>query len=144
MANSLSFSIYLVISRRLLAKYKPMTVVVWTFVFGMIGILPFGAPGLVAAAPQLSPKVWLCIAYIVVFPTVGTYFLNMFALQRAPASVVAVYIYVQPVMGSSMAAVTLGERPSASTFVGGALIAAGIALVTHEARRLRALKQARG
>jgi drug/metabolite transporter (DMT)-like permease len=145
-ANSLSFSIYLVISRRLLAKYSPMTLVVWTFVFGTLGILPFGLPDLIGAAPHLSPKIWGCIAYIVVFPTVGTYFLNMFALQRAPASLVAIYIYVQPVVGALMAAAALGERPSASTFVGGGLIACGIALVTHETRRAaaRALKQARG
>ncbi|MDB4968561.1 MAG: Permease of the drug/metabolite transporter superfamily [Myxococcales bacterium] len=136
--NSLSFSIYLVISRRLLAKYRPMTLVVWTFVFGTLGILPFGAPGLVAAAPHLSTKAWICIAYIVLFPTVGTYFLNMFALKRAPASLVAIYIYVQPVVGALLAAAALGERPSPSTFVGGALIACGIALVTHEARRARA------
>ncbi|HEX8950674.1 MAG TPA: DMT family transporter [Polyangia bacterium] len=137
-ANSLSFSIYLVISRRLLAKYSPMTVVAWTFVFGALGILPFGAPSLAQAAPHLSARAWLCVAYIVVFPTVGTYFLNLFALQKVPASLVAIYIYVQPVVGALMAAAALGERPSASTFVGGALIAAGIWLVTREARRLRA------
>lgn len=141
-ANSISFSIYLVISRRLLTKYSPMTVVAWTFVFGALGILPFGAPSLVAAAPHLSVKAWLCVAYIVLFPTVGTYFLNMFALQKAPASLVAIYIYVQPVVGALMAAAMLHERPSPSTFVGGALIGAGIWLVTREARRRRA-QQAR-
>ena len=135
--NSLSFSIYLVISRRLLAKYRPMTVVAWTFVFGALGVLPFGARDLALAAPHLSPTGWGCVAYIVLFPTVGTYFLNMFALQRVPASLVAIYIYVQPVVGALMAALLLDERPSAGTFVGGALIGVGIWLVTREARRAR-------
>lgn len=135
--NSLSFSIYLVISRRLLAKYTPMTVVTWTFVFGALGVLPFGAPSLVATAPQLSATTWLWLAYIIAFPTVGTYFLNLFALRHVPASLVAIYIYVQPVVGALMAAAMLGERPSAGTFVGGALIGAGIWLVTREARRGR-------
>jgi drug/metabolite transporter (DMT)-like permease len=137
-ANSLSFSIYLVMSRRLLAIYSPVTIVSWTFVFGALGILPFGAPSLLAAAPHLSPRAWSCIAYIVAFPTVGTYFLNMFALQKVPASLVAIYIYVQPVIGALMAAAALDERPSRSTYVGGALIGAGIWLVTREARRARA------
>jgi drug/metabolite transporter (DMT)-like permease len=136
--NSLSFSVYLVISRRLLTIYSPVTIVSWTFVFGAIGILPFGAPSLVAAAPHVSPRAWSCVAYIVAFPTVGTYFLNMFALQKVPASLVAIYIYVQPVIGALMAAAALGERPSLSTYVGGALIGAGIWLVTREARRARA------
>jgi drug/metabolite transporter (DMT)-like permease len=138
--NSLSFSFYLVLSRRLLARYGPMTVVAWTFVFGALGVLPFGARELVASAPHLSAKAWSCVAYIVLFPTVGTYFLNMFALQKVPASLVAIYIYVQPVVGALMAAALLGERPSPSTFAGGALIGCGIWLVTREARRLRALR----
>ena len=54
----------------------------------------------------------------------GTYFLNLFALKRVPASLVAIYIYVQPIVGALMAAAALGERPSLSTFVGGALIGA--------------------
>lgn len=134
-ANSLSFSIYLVISRRLLATYSPMTVVAWTFVFGALGVLPFGASSLAAAAPALSARTWLCVGYIVLFPTVGTYFLNTFALQRVPASLVAVYIYVQPVVGALMAAAALGERPTVATFAGGAFIAIGIWLVSREARR---------
>lgn len=135
--NSLSFSIYLVISRRLLTKYRPMTVVTWTFVFGTLGVLPFGAWPLIHAAPTISAATWWRVAYIVVSPTVGTYFLNMYALRRAPASLVAIYIYVQPIVGALMAAVTLDERPSADTFIGGAFIGGGIWLVTREARRLR-------
>jgi drug/metabolite transporter (DMT)-like permease len=141
-ANSLSFSIYLVMSRRLLSIYSPMTVVAWTFVFGTLGILPFGAPSLAAAAPHLSPRAWSCVVYIALFPTVGTYFLNLFALQKVPASLVAIYIYVQPIVGALMAAVALGERPSPSTYIGGALIGGGIWLVTREARRMRALQAA--
>jgi drug/metabolite transporter (DMT)-like permease len=137
MLNSLSFSIYLVISRRLLAKYRAMTVVTWNFLFGTLGVLPFGLRPLVHAAPSLSLQTWSCVLYIVLFPTVGTYFLNLFALRRAPASLVAIYIYVQPIVGALLAAVTLGERPSADTFVGGALIGAGIWLVTREAMRPR-------
>jgi drug/metabolite transporter (DMT)-like permease len=135
--NSLSFSIYLVISRRLLAKYQPMTVVTWNFLFGALGVLPFGLGPLLHAAPSLSAHGWLCVVYIALFPTVGSYFLNLFALRRAPASLVAIYIYVQPVLGALMAAAVLGERPGADTFVGGALIGAGIWLVTREVRRAR-------
>lgn len=138
--NSLSFSVYLVISRRLLARYSPMTVVSWVFVFGTLGVLPFGAHGLAAQAPHLSARGWWCVAYIVLFPTVGTYFLNMFALQRVPSSLVAIYIYVQPVVGALLAAAALGERPAAATYVGGALIGCGIWLVTREARRRRAVR----
>ena len=79
---------------------------------------------------------WLGLIYIVLFPTVGTYFLNVYALKRAPSSLVAIYIYVQPVLGALMAAATLGERPSL-TSIGGAPSAAASTLINRDARRRR-------
>jgi drug/metabolite transporter (DMT)-like permease len=135
--NSLSFSIYLVISRRLLARYSSMTVVAWTFFFGALGVWPFGGAQLYATAPHLDARAWAAIAYIILFPTIGTYAGNMFALARAPSSVVAIYIYVQPVVGATLAAIVRGERPTLWTLSGGALIALGISLVNREAKRAR-------
>lgn len=135
LANSLSFAIYLVLSRPILQRYKTITVISWVMTFGALGVLPFGAHLFVAAAPHVTQTGWLAVLWIVVFPTVGTYFLNAYALRRAPASLVAIYIYLQPILGAGMAAVVLGERPHLSTLTGGLLIAAGIALVTRAAKR---------
>ncbi|HZS35335.1 MAG TPA: DMT family transporter [Polyangia bacterium] len=133
--NSLSFSIYLVISRPLLARYSTLTVITWTFIFGAIGVIPFGAKGLIEHAPALHATTWLAVAYIAIFPTVGTYFLNSYALKRAPSSLVAIYIYLQPVMGALMAAKWLHETSTIATLIGGLLIGFGIALVNWSARR---------
>jgi drug/metabolite transporter (DMT)-like permease len=134
-ANSLSFAVYLVISRDLLARYRTLTVVTWTFLLGAVGVAPFGGPSLAAHAGAAHAGTWLALAYIVIFPTVGTYFLNAFALKRAPASLVAIYIYVQPVVGALLAAWVLGERPGAETVVGGGMIAAGIWMVSRDGKR---------
>lgn len=133
--NCLSFSVYLVISRRLLERYEPLTVIAWTMTFGAIGVIPFGMGELYRHAPGLSTGAWWALAYIAVFPTVGSYFLNGYALKRAPSSVVAVYIYLQVLVGALIAAWALGERPGAGTALGGVLIGAGIWLVTRTARR---------
>jgi len=133
--NSLCFSIYLVVSRGLLAKYSTLTVTAWTFFFGLVGVLPFGAPGLIAHAHAASARAWIGVAYIAVFPTVGTYFLNSYALRVAPSSLVAIYIYLQPVIGALMARAWLDERVGLATAVGAVLIAVGIWLVTRDARR---------
>jgi drug/metabolite transporter (DMT)-like permease len=136
--NSLSFSIYLVISRPLLARYSTLTVITWTFIFGAIGVIPFGARGLIEHAPELHAATWLAVAYIAIFPTVGTYFLNSYALKRAPSSLVAIYIYLQPVMGALMAARWLHETSTISTWIGGLLIFCGIALTSVSLRRSNA------
>jgi drug/metabolite transporter (DMT)-like permease len=131
--NSLSFALYLVLSRDVLRRYRALTVISWTMLFGALGVLPVGASELARALPRLSPGAWAGIAYIVVFPTVIAYFLNVFALARAPSSLVAAYVYLQPLVGAIMAAVWLGERPGPGARVGALLIFAGIALVARGA-----------
>jgi drug/metabolite transporter (DMT)-like permease len=129
--NSISFALYLVLSRPLFARYRTSTAITWIFLFGSLGILPFALPSLVPHLSEVTPRGWAALAYIVLFPTVGTYFLNGFALRRAPSSLVAVYIYLQPLIGALLASALLGEQPSASALAGGLLIALGIALVSR-------------
>jgi drug/metabolite transporter (DMT)-like permease len=136
-ANSLCFSIYLVISKPLLARYQTLPAITWTMLFGALGVLPFGAADFVAREGGISVVTWMGLAYIAIFPTVGTYFLNAYALRRAPSSVVAIYIYVQPVIGAGLAALFLHERPTIFTGAGAGLIALGIFLVNRSARLSR-------
>ena len=133
LANSLSFSIYLVISRPMLKRYRTLTVVTWVMGLGALGVLPFGAGTLVQHAPTLSTGAWVGLVYIALFPTVGTYFLNAFSLKRAPSSLVAIYVYAQPLLGAAMAAVLLDERPTVFIGLGGLFIGIGIFLVNRAA-----------
>jgi drug/metabolite transporter (DMT)-like permease len=129
--NSLSYALYLVLGRGILQRHDSLVVTTWVMTFGAILVVPFGAGAAADAAPGLSAGAWLGIAWIVGAATIGTYALNAWALARAPASLVASYIYVQPVVGAGLAAVFLGERPGWGTFAGGALIAAGIWIVAR-------------
>ncbi len=133
--NSLSYAVYLVISGRLFTRYDALTALTWVMGFGALGVLPFGIADLVAGAPELSQHAWLELVYIVLVPTVGAYFLNAYALARAPSSLVAVYVYVQPIAGALMAAALLDERPASTTAVGAVAVGLGIWLVTRDARR---------
>jgi O-acetylserine/cysteine efflux transporter len=98
-------------------------------------LVPLGAPALVAAAPGLGGRAWGALAYIVVGATVTPYLLNAWALARVPASVVAIYIFLQPLIAVLLANRVLGERPGWSTAAAALLIGAGIALVVWDARR---------
>jgi len=42
MINAASFAIYLVLVKPIMSKYHPITVSLWTFVFGFIFVFPFG------------------------------------------------------------------------------------------------------
>lgn len=130
-ANSISFALFLVLSRRFLRTRDAMASTAWLFVFGGIGInlLAIPAWGRVPLA-AVEPRVWAHGACIVVFATVVTFFLNNWALRRAEASQVALYIYLQPLVAASAAALWLGTRPGAELLGPAALIFLGVALGT--------------
>jgi len=135
--NALSYAVYLVISKDMLRRHPPLTVTTWVFVFGAVGVLPFGIPALADVDPaRVAASTWLLVLYIVVGPTVTVYWLSLWALARAESSLVAIYIYVQPLVTMLIAPAFLGERVEAEAIVGGAAIFAGIALVALQRRRL--------
>lgn len=137
LANVLAFSFYLVLSRDILRRYDALTVITWTFVFGVVGIAPWGVPSLWSETGGVSSATVWALAWIVLLPTVGGYYLNAWALARVEASVVAVYVYLQPVVTAVLAARFLGERPSPRMIPAVALIFAGVAVTAWAGRRAR-------
>lgn len=135
--NVASYSIYLVISRGLLRRYDALTVVTWVFVFGAVGMVPWGIGPLAREVGQLHASTWALLAYIVVLPTVGAYWLNVFALSRVESSLVSVFGYLQPVITAVIAIPLLHERLSPRLLPAAALIFAGVAVTLLEGRRER-------
>ncbi len=133
--NVTSYSIYLVISRDILRRYPALTVITWVFVFGALGMLPWGFGAVLAEAGSLQPATWLALAWIVVVPTVGAYYLNLWALARAEASLVATFVYLQPVLTAAMAIPLLGERPSVLMIPAAGTIFLGVAVALRGGRR---------
>jgi drug/metabolite transporter (DMT)-like permease len=73
------------------------------------------------------------LAYAVIFPTVVAYFLNLWALKRAPASLVAIYVLAQPLIAAALAALPpLRERPTPILLVAGLLIIGGVGLFSRD------------
>jgi len=127
--NTLSYAAYLVLARPLAERMGGAAMVTWAFAFGALEALPMTAPALLdAPLAALSAATWAAVAFIILGATVGTYALNAYALARADSSVVAVYIYVQPIVSASAAWLILDRLPGGNTVVAGALIALGVAL----------------
>ncbi|MBI2372854.1 MAG: DMT family transporter [Deltaproteobacteria bacterium] len=125
LVNSISYGLFLVIVRPLSAEVPAFALTAALFAIAT----PFVAmPGLVAwqATPELTLEELGFLAFIVAVPTVGAYALTQMALARAEASLVASYVYLQPVVAAVGAAVVLGERPGLRTLAGAALIFSGV------------------
>jgi drug/metabolite transporter (DMT)-like permease len=134
-ANSFCYGLYLAISQDAIRRYGALTVITWVFIFGCVFTLPIGGYHLAhVSLTQLPLRVWLAILYIIIVPTVGAYYLNAWALGRVAPSVVAVYIYLQPLIGFAIAPYVLGERLDAHVWIATALIFAGVGVVITRRR----------
>jgi len=67
---------------------------------------------------------------------VAAYFAQMQSLRNAPASVVAPYFNLEPVVTSLVAAVALGERLAPNQYIGGGLVLAALAAASLPERRM--------
>jgi drug/metabolite transporter (DMT)-like permease len=134
--NTVSYAAYLVLSKDLLERYHPLTVVTHVFLFGAVFMTPVGIVALrhvdVTALPT---RTLLGLGYIVVFSSFVAYYLSIWALQRTASSLVAMYVYLQPVMTVAAAPFLLGERLTARAAAAAVSIFAGLALATWGERR---------
>lgn len=134
-ASSLSYGAYISVSRNLFRTYGALNVITWIFLLGTLVTLPMAAYAWKADdLSELSLPTWLAVVYIILVPTVGAYYLNSWAITRVPPSVVAIYIYFQPLLAFGLAPLVLGESWNARTIVACILIFAGVAVVTIKGR----------
>lgn len=136
-ANTLAYGAYISISQDVFKRYGALTAMAWVFTFGCIIAVPLGGIQLAKVSPlQLDSAIWLAVAYIILVPTIGAYYLNAWALERVSPSTVAVYIYLQPLIAFAVAPLVLGadEQWTWRTSVSAALIFAGVAVVTLRSR----------
>ncbi len=127
--NSLSYSAYLVFSRRVVARLGAWTLVTWIFVWGAVLFAPYGMPILIREAPAWSTRGWMFVAYILLMPTLVAYLANAWALGKSSPTLVTIYIYLQPLIAGSLAWVQLGTPLTGRAVIAGALILTGVSIV---------------
>lgn len=102
--NATSYAFYLVLVRKLMLRYNPITVVRWVFMFGWLFVFPFGIGELRAVDwASFHVWIWLAVVYVLIFTTFFTYLFNAYALSVVSPSVVSFYIYLQPLLAASIA-----------------------------------------
>lgn len=89
-------------------------------------LAPAIATGLLGARRHLPPSTWGAIAFVGVGSGVG-YLLLLWALQRAEASRVTLFLALGPVVALLLGAALLGEAVNAAAIAGTGLVVAGIA-----------------
>jgi len=129
--NALSYGIYLVTVKPLMAKYEAMTVIKWVFTFGCVMMFPFGySEALEVNWAAMPTNIQFGVAYVIICVTFLVYFLNVYAMKSVSPSVVSAYIYLQPVLAGSMSIFLGMEKLHWIKVLSAALIFSGVYLVS--------------
>jgi len=127
LTNALSYSLFLVLSKGLMRRMDALAATALLLSFGALGMLIPGWSTLRALdVSAVSPSTWALGAFIVIFPTAAAYLMTVWALARVESSVVALFIYLQPVIASGLSIALLGDRVSSREVLGAALVFASV------------------
>lgn len=129
--NAISYSIYIILIKKLTAKYHPFTFIKWLFLFGLIILIPFGYNDVsIIEWQNFTPGVWYSVIFVVIGATFGTYLLNPLALQKLRASTVGTFVYLQPVIAGLFALAVGADFIDAIKIGAMLLIFAGVYVVS--------------
>jgi drug/metabolite transporter (DMT)-like permease len=130
LGNAASYGVYLVIVRRVKDKYDPLGLIAILFVLALPMVVPIGLWEW-SEMPVLNGDDYQRLLFLVAVPTVGAYALVQTALKRADSSLVAAYIYLQPVFTTFGAIYRLGESPSSRVLFAAPIVFVGVFLATR-------------
>lgn len=129
--NAVSYSIYIIIIKKLSDKYHPFTFIKWLFLFGTILVFPFGYSELQAVDWSIfTPYLTFETLFVIIGATFATYLLNPLALRQLKASTVTTFLYIQPVIAGIFAIIMGSDSLDLIKIVAALLIFTGVYLVS--------------
>ncbi len=129
LANAASFALFVVMSRRIMARNNPWSATAVVFFFGSFGMMIYGGADLFKTNfSQLSPGLIAAMVFVILGATVITYYLNLWAVKRVQATRVAMYIFLQPVVASILGIVFRDEVITPRFLVATGLVFLALAL----------------
>jgi drug/metabolite transporter (DMT)-like permease len=130
---------WILINKELMGRHSPIVVTAYGLVIGtamlMVWVpMRYGMPPVAG----VSVKAWLALAASGVLCTATTTLLWNWGMTQVPASQAGVLLNMEPLMGSLLGVLVLGERLGPTAWAGGGLIlASAITLTTRSKTRER-------
>ena len=132
LASAPNWAVFSVLSRRALRIHPATRMMAYVMAFGWLftSVQLAAGPGL-SEVSRLDARGWAAIVFLGIACSGLAYIAWYDALQRMPASEAGALLYVEPLVAMAVAAAVLGERVTAATVLGGAVILLGVWLVNR-------------
>lgn len=129
--NSISYSLYLVLAKPILKRYQPFTVITYIFLFATIESIPFCYKSFIDANfSSIKAIDYFIPAAIIIFSTFLPYTINTNVLKIVNSSIVAIYVYIQPLIGTIFAIILINEKITLQLIISALLILLGVHIVS--------------
>ena len=130
LVTALCAAVYGVLAKRILVRHTALTVTTYTMLFGTLLLFPAAlVEGLPRELVQINTKLVILILFLGIFGGALGYYLWTFALSRLTPTQVAVYINVNPMVATILAAILLTEKLTGIFGVGFVVVVLGVLLV---------------
>jgi|TARA_B110000908_G_scaffold46454_1_gene56627 drug/metabolite transporter (DMT)-like permease len=131
--NAASYGLYLVLVKKLISKYNPITFIKWFYLFGLILVIPFSFSEFIEISWTTMPTdIYLKVGFVILFTTCITYLFNIYGLSKLKPTTVGVFIYLQPVI-ATIFALSMGSDSLNLVKMGASVIIfSGVYLVTKQ------------
>lgn len=129
LTTALCGAVYNVLAKRMLARYGGLTVTLYAMLFGTLFLAPASVAERAPSLDALSRETLASIVFLGVFGGAIGFSLWTSALRRLSPTQVAVYINLNPMVATLLAATLLREHLSPLFVVGFVAVAAGVMIV---------------
>lgn len=138
----LSYAVYAVAAKRLLARMPPLLATAATFTLAALLLSPVLAVVPAVRAPLGAG--WPLLLYLGLGPTAGAYLLFTVGLARVPATAAGIVTLLEPLTAATLGVVAFGEALGAAGWAGAALLLVALAGLTRAGPGARAPAVTRG
>lgn len=123
---------YTVAGKKMLSRYSALSLTVYAFLFGSLGLIPFISNSLFEEVAAMSVTGWSVVIFLGIFSTVISYVLWYVALEIKSASKISVYLYFIPVLSTIISYILFQDKITWLFIFGGALVILGLYVVNKQ------------
>lgn len=135
---NLSWAVYTVLSRPLLARIPPLRLAILTTAFGTLFYLPFAVSGIARIRPRdISAAGWGAVLYSGVLAIAVGYAVYYSSVRRVGNTKTGIYSNLNPVFATLFAVLVFGESVTPLQVAGGLVIFLGVYLTRSGYRYFR-------
>lgn len=122
---------YTIFGKKLLQRFSALSLTVYAFLFGSLGLLPFLSSSLITEVAGMTWKGWGAVLFLAFLPTVVGYVLWYVALEVKTASEISMFLYFIPVLSTVISYFLFHDAITLLFVAGAALVILGLVIVNR-------------